>query len=146
MSEYLKVGRARIGAEGANKTIFGNGPMGTSCGQKGAKIESENERFVHATVGLSMAKKIQQARNQAGLTQKQLAQKLNCKASIIQSYETGKGIPVGRIIQQIEKSCGLEFGAISGKSRKKKGAKKQAPGVAAGKKKKKKTKLRLIKT
>lgn len=120
--------------------------MGTSCGQKGAKLMNETERFVHQTTGLTMAKKIMQARNNAGLTQKQLAQKLNCKPTIIQTYETGKGIPVGRIIQQIEKVCGLEFGAISGKSRGKKGKKKEAAGVAAGRKKKKKSKIKLIRT
>jgi ribosome-binding protein aMBF1 (putative translation factor) len=131
--------------KGKNTSTFGHGPMGTSCGAKGVKIESETERFKHKTVGLSVAKKIMQARNAAGLTQKELAQKLSVKPAIIQTYEQGKGIPVGRVIQQIEKACGLEFGAISGKTRGKK-KKQLAPGVAAGKKKKKKSKLKLIKT
>lgn len=118
-----------------NPQIFDSTPMRTTCGAKGIKIEQEDTQFVHAKLTLPMCKRIQKARTDAGLTQKQLAQKLFMKVSIIQSYENGKGIPVGRIIQSIEKACGIPFGSISGKPPKKK-----------TRKKKKTPKLKLIKT
>merc|ERR1712093_410913 len=55
--------------------------MGTSCGQKAISIEQESHRFKHAYVNLPMQKKIQMARMNGGMTQKELAHKLNVKAS-----------------------------------------------------------------
>tara|TARA_B110000914_G_scaffold220709_1_gene231255 strand:- start:226 stop:642 length:417 start_codon:yes stop_codon:yes gene_type:complete len=128
-----------------NRSTFGHGPMGSSCGAKGIKLENEQERFIHKTVPLSISKKIQRARIEAGLSQKELAQKINVKARIIQMYENNKAIPIGHIIQQIEKACGCEYGHISGKVIKK--SKSNIPKNNTNKrKKKKKCKLKLIKT
>jgi len=122
----------------SNPTLFGHGPMGTSCGAKGIKIENEDARFVHASVSIPMRKRIQKARTEAGLSQKELAQKLNVRHQIIQSYENGTAIPNGRLVQSIEQACGVPYGTISGKTRKGKNQKKR--------KKKKKNVLKLIKT
>ena len=94
--------------------------MGTTAGQRGRKLEEENETFKVARVKLSVSKAIMQARMKAGMKQKDLAQRLNVKASTIQGYENGKAVPNGKIIQRIESACGLEYGAISGKKRKSK--------------------------
>lgn len=119
-----------------NKNLFGdNGVMRTTCGND-HRIEKEDEVFKHKKSDMTMRKKIQIARTNAGLTQKELAHKLNVKIGIVQGYENGTAIAVGRIIQQIEKVCNLEYGEISGKTRKKK--KKKI--------KKKVSKLKLIKT
>ena len=88
----------------SNIPLFENAPMKTTCGAKGIKLEAENTKFVHQSLTLPMCKRIQRARTDAGLTQKELAHKLNVKVIIIQSYENGKGIPVGRVIQCIEKA------------------------------------------
>lgn len=117
-----------------NTPLFGNAPMRTSCGAKGIKIENEDSQFVHQKLTLPMRKRIQNARNAAGLTQKELAQKLNVKPNIIQSYENGSAIPVGRLIQHLEKVCNVPYGTISGKPPRKK------------KKKKKKETLKIIYT
>lgn len=123
----------------SNPTLFGHGPMGTSCGAKGIKIENEETRFVHAFVSLPMRKRIQKARTDAGLSQKELAQKLNVRHQIVQTYENGTAIPTGRLIQSMEQACGVPYGTISGKTRKRKTQKNK-------KKKKKKSVLKLIKT
>jgi putative transcription factor len=123
-----------------NKTLFGHGVMGTTCSND-HKIENEDEKFKHKKIDIPMQKRIQTARMNAKLTQKELAQKLNVKPAIIQNYENGKAIPLGRIIQQIEQACKLEYGAISGKIRGNKNKNKNKK-----KKKKKKCKLKLIKT
>ena len=104
---------------GKNQTTFGHGPMGTTS-TRVSKIENESERFKQNFISLPVSKRIQQARIAAELTQKQLAQKINMKTSIVQSYENQKAVPVGRIIQLIESACGCPYGYISGKKRRKK--------------------------
>ena len=87
-------------------------------------MEEETETFRVAKVSLSMSKRIQQGRSEKGMTQKELARLINTKPTTIQSYENGKAVPSGRIIQQIERALGMPYGAISGKKRKGKGKKK----------------------
>jgi putative transcription factor len=99
--------------------------MGTTAGQRGRKLEEETETFRVEKVSLSMAKRIQKARMDKGMSQKELARLCNMKPTIIQNYENGKAVPAGRIIQNIERQLGLPYGAISGKKRKGKGGKKK---------------------
>ena len=67
------------------------------------KLESEEDTFKHATVTLSMAKRIAQVRCEKKLTQKELAMKLSLDVKIIQEYENGKAIPNPNIINKLEK-------------------------------------------
>jgi putative transcription factor len=57
-------------------------------------------------VGVELSKKIQQARVSKGLTQEQLANKINEQKSVINSYESGKAIPDNRILIKLEKILG----------------------------------------
>lgn len=52
-------------------------------------------------VGIEIGKKIQQARLDKKMTQKQLAQKLNCLVSVVQSYENGKAKYNGEFLSKI---------------------------------------------
>lgn len=54
-------------------------------------------------VSTAMRQAISQGRTAKGLTQKDLAQKLNVKPSIIQDYENGKAIPDGQFLTRMEK-------------------------------------------
>ena len=94
--------------------------MGTTAEGGGRRLERETETFRRQAVALPVSQAIQQGRTKAGLTQKQLAQRLNMKAAMVQAYENGKAAPSGRVLQRIEQSLGLEYGAISGKKRRKK--------------------------
>jgi len=111
-------------ARPSNTTTFGHGPMGTTAGQRGRKLEEETETFRVQKVSLSVSQRIQQGRMEKGLKQKELARLINTKPTTIQSYENGKAVPSGRVIQQIERALGMQYGAISGKKRKGKGKKK----------------------
>lgn len=57
-------------------------------------------------VSIDLSKKIQQARVSKGLTQEQLANKINEQKSVINSYESGKAIPDHRILIKLEKILG----------------------------------------
>ena len=116
-----KKGKARAAAANggrrqANRSTFGHGVMGTTA-TGGRKLEEETETFRLKRVALPVSKAIQQGRAAAGLTQKQLAQRLNVKAATVQAYENGKAVPSGKVIQRIEHNLGLGYGAISGKAR-----------------------------
>lgn len=60
-------------------------------------------------VGLGLGKAIQQARTSKGMTQAKLAQAINEKPQIINTYENGKAIPNGQIITKIERALGAKL-------------------------------------
>jgi len=57
------------------------------------KLDSEQETFRHEKVSKEVKTAIMQARTAKKLTQAQLAQQLNQKLDVVQSYESGKAIP-----------------------------------------------------
>ena len=84
------------------------------------KVEEEDEVFTLPKVNLSFRLRLQNARKEKQLTQKDLAvvgvsvsladsQKLNVKASVIQDYESGKVIPNPALISKMEKVLGVRL-------------------------------------
>lgn len=73
------------------------------------KIENETENVKHDKISIHFGKALMQARMAAKMTQKQLAQKLNVKSTIIQNYEKAKGIPNQRLIQKLEKALNCKL-------------------------------------
>ena len=71
------------------------------------KVEKEEETFKHATVSLSMSKRIAQERCEKKMTQKDLANALSLPFKIIQDYEAGKAIPNHIVLNKIEKALGV---------------------------------------
>jgi len=63
----------------------------------------ENDLEPPKKTGLELGKKIQQARVNKKLTQKQLATSLNEKPQIIQQYENGSAIPNPQILNKLKK-------------------------------------------
>jgi putative transcription factor len=58
---------------------------------------------------LEIRKKIMQGRNIKKWTQKQLADKLNVPASVINNYENGKEKPTNQHIQKLSKLLGVKI-------------------------------------
>ena len=59
---------------------------------------------------------MQTARMEQGLSQKDVAQKINEKPSILQDYEAGKAIPNPQILGKLERVLGVKLrGADIGK-------------------------------
>jgi len=71
-----------------------------------AKLEAETENFRHERVSHDFARALQQARVAKKLTQAQLAQLINEKPSVINDYESGRAIPIGAIIQKLNRALG----------------------------------------
>ncbi|XP_056145025.1 endothelial differentiation-related factor 1 homolog [Lampris incognitus] len=74
-----------------------------------AKLDRETEELHHHRVPLEVGKVIQQGRQDKGLTQKDLATKINEKPQVIADYETGKAIPNNQVMGKIERAIGLKL-------------------------------------
>jgi len=77
--------------------------------QKIAKIDRENEVAPQPKISASVGKAIQQARMEKGLSQKDCAQKINEKPSVLQDYESGKAIPNPQILSKLERALGVKL-------------------------------------
>lgn len=77
----------------------------------------EDEIHVPKKVSTTLKLAIQKARQDKGLSQKELAQKLNVPVSTIQKYESGKAVPNGNLISKMGRVLGVP---LSNKSKKKK--------------------------
>lgn len=73
------------------------------------KLDRETEELHHNTVAIDVAKLIQQARQQKGITQKELATKICEKPQVVNDYEAGKAIPNQQILAKLEKALGVKL-------------------------------------
>ncbi|XP_067295969.1 endothelial differentiation-related factor 1 homolog [Pseudorasbora parva] len=74
-----------------------------------AKLDHETEELHHQRVSLEVGKVIQKARQDQGLTQKDLATKISEKPQVIADYECGKAIPNNQVMGKIERVLGLKL-------------------------------------
>ncbi|KAF7974081.1 hypothetical protein HWV62_23965 [Athelia sp. TMB] len=77
--------------------------------QRIAKLDRENEVAPPAKIAPSVGKAIQTARQEKQFTQKDLAQKVNEKPSVIQDYESSKAIPNPQILSKLERALGVKL-------------------------------------
>ncbi|PAA72502.1 hypothetical protein BOX15_Mlig031903g1, partial [Macrostomum lignano] len=101
------------------------------------KLDQETENLHHNRVGMDVGKLIQQGRQAKGLSQKDLATRINEKPQVIAEYENGQAIPNNQVLGKIERQIGIKLrGKEKGQSLSQPTA---APGPAAatGKGKKK---------
>jgi len=69
-----------------------------------AKLDNDHENFTVCKLDRNWMQRIQNARQALGLSQKQLAQKLNLDVNLINQYEKGTvEIPDGRTIDKLNK-------------------------------------------
>ncbi|CAG2115883.1 unnamed protein product [Medioppia subpectinata] len=73
------------------------------------KLDRETEELHHNTVGTDVSRLIQQARQQLGITQKDLATKICEKPQVVNEYESGKAIPNQQVINKLERALGVKL-------------------------------------
>jgi len=71
--------------------------------QRIAKLDRENEVAPPAKIAPSVGRAIQDARMALKMPQKDLAQKINEKISVVQDYEAGKAIPNQQVLAKLER-------------------------------------------
>ncbi|KAK9367405.1 multi protein bridging factor 1-domain-containing protein [Lipomyces kononenkoae] len=87
---------------GSNKTSGADG-------QRLAKVDRENEVAPPQKIDLSVGKAISKARADKGLTQKDLAVKVNEKSNIINDYEMGRAVPNQQLLGKLERALGIKL-------------------------------------
>uniref|UniRef100_A0A670YHF1 Endothelial differentiation related factor 1 n=1 Tax=Pseudonaja textilis TaxID=8673 RepID=A0A670YHF1_PSETE len=113
-------GGGRAGRPAPSSTGAAGGPPPSPAGAAGqnkqhsitkntAKLDRETEELHHDRVPLEVGKVIQQGRQNKGLTQKDLATKINEKPQVIADYESGKAIPNNQVLGKIERAIGLKL-------------------------------------
>ncbi|TBU66142.1 ylMBF1 [Dichomitus squalens] len=77
--------------------------------QKIAKLDRENEVAPPPKINPAVGKAMQAARMEKQLSQKDVAQKINEKPSILQDYEAGRAIPNPQILAKLERVLGVKL-------------------------------------
>eukprot|EP00745_Piridium_sociabile_P008563 TRINITY_DN157912_c0_g1_i1.p1 TRINITY_DN157912_c0_g1~~TRINITY_DN157912_c0_g1_i1.p1 ORF type:complete len:145 (-),score=41.20 TRINITY_DN157912_c0_g1_i1:290-724(-) len=80
-----------------------------SAAKNTAKLDRETEELHHEHVSLDVSKLIQQGRQSKGMSQKDLAQKINEKQQVINDYEAGKAIPNNQVMGKLERAVGMKL-------------------------------------
>ena len=75
------------------------------------KLDQESEDFSLPTVAPTVSKTIQQARQALGLTQKDLATKINEKPQVVGDYESGRAgvVPNQAVLGKMERVLGVKL-------------------------------------
>lgn len=82
---------------------------GSTEGQKLAKIDRDNEVAPPAKIDMSVGRAIQKGRQDKGMTQKELAAKVNEKPNVINDYEAGRAVPNQQVLGKIERAVGVKL-------------------------------------
>ncbi|KAH8108441.1 MBF1-domain-containing protein [Phellopilus nigrolimitatus] len=77
--------------------------------QRIAKLDRENEVAPPPKVLPTVGKALSNARAELKMSQKDLAQKVNEKPSVIQDYESGKAIPNPQILGKLERALKVKL-------------------------------------
>lgn len=116
----------RMGAVVATEKKYGtaNKHAGTE-GQRLAKIDRENEVAPPKKIDQSVGKVISKARADKKMSQKDLANAINEKPTVVNDYEAGRAVPNQQILGKLERALGVKLRGkdIGGPLFKKKAAK-----------------------
>jgi len=100
----------RAGGEVETTKKYGAGGNKKSASSMNtATLDAETEELKHDTVSRNFSLVLQKARNDKGMTQKDLATKICEKPQIVNEYEQGKAIPNQQIIGKMERALGTKL-------------------------------------
>ncbi|KAF8737136.1 hypothetical protein AX14_013414 [Amanita brunnescens Koide BX004] len=77
--------------------------------QRIAKLDRENEVAPPPKISPLVGRAMQAARLELKLSQKEVAQKINEKLSVLQDYEAGKAVPSPQILAKLERCLGVKL-------------------------------------
>lgn len=78
-------------------------------GQHLTKVDRSDEIIVPKKVEASVGKAIQKGRQDLKLSQKDLATKINEKPTIVNEYESGRGVPNQQVLAKMERVLGIKL-------------------------------------
>jgi putative transcription factor len=87
----------------------GGNKAASTEGQRLTKIDRENEVAPPAKIDINVGRAIQKGRQDKGLTQKDLATRVNEKPNVINDYEAGRAVPNQQLLGKIERVIGVKL-------------------------------------
>eukprot|EP00948_MAST-09A_sp_MAST-9A-sp1_P001050 g1050.t1 len=112
-SSSSKLGTKKYGAGGnAGSRV---GVMGSDTRKLDEATDAERTKYIP----LEWSKKIQQARCEKKMTQKEVANRLNMKQNDYQKYENGKAVLNQQVVSRIERVLGTRVRPFKSKKKKK---------------------------
>jgi len=109
-SEAAVAQARRQGADIETKTKYGGGANKHGGAiMNTLKLDNETENMKHKTVSHDVGKAIMQARQAKGLTQKDLATKINEKPQVIGECESGKAVVNQQVLGKVERALGVKL-------------------------------------
>lgn len=93
-----------------DKKYGAGGNKGSSPeGQRLAKVDRDNEVAPPSKIEMGVGRAIQKGRQDKGMTQKDLAAKVNEKPNVINDYEAGRAVPNQQLLGKIERAVGVKL-------------------------------------
>ncbi|RKP05723.1 multi protein bridging factor 1-domain-containing protein [Thamnocephalis sphaerospora] len=106
----LNAARRSGAVVGTEKKFTGSANKhGSDEHQRLAKIDNDEDIYKVQTVSISVGRAIQKGRQDKGLTQKDLGQRVNEKGNVINDYEAGRAIPNQQILSKLERALGVKL-------------------------------------
>eukprot|EP00007_Cunea_sp_BSH-02190019_P007026 CAMPEP_0174237066 /NCGR_PEP_ID=MMETSP0417-20130205/6742_1 /TAXON_ID=242541 /ORGANISM="Mayorella sp, Strain BSH-02190019" /LENGTH=139 /DNA_ID=CAMNT_0015315785 /DNA_START=54 /DNA_END=469 /DNA_ORIENTATION=+ len=99
---------AGVGVPGAVAVSKGAGNR-QRAGPDNYRALDSDEAGPVKTVELSLSRKIQQARQDKKMTQKELATMVNEQQRVIQDYESGRAVPNNQVLGKLERALGVKL-------------------------------------
>mmetsp|Transcript_14995 Transcript_14995/g.22460 ORF Transcript_14995/g.22460 Transcript_14995/m.22460 type:complete len:139 (-) Transcript_14995:67-483(-) len=106
-----------LGTGDVEKKYSAGGNQQRAAAASAKRLEEEDENFRHKKVPKSVGKRIQQARQNKKWTQKDLAQRINEKPTVVTDYENGRAIPNNKVLSKMERALGVKLRGKAGRGR-----------------------------
>lgn len=107
--DQVKKAMASGNVDAENKWGAANHSLGPSNAKK---LDEDTGSYKHKEIPSDFKKALMQARGAKKLTQAQLGNQCNLSPAIIQSYENGKAVPDGQIINKLNRALGITLPKI----------------------------------
>mmetsp|Transcript_19348 Transcript_19348/g.74299 ORF Transcript_19348/g.74299 Transcript_19348/m.74299 type:complete len:126 (-) Transcript_19348:263-640(-) len=101
--------RVPPGAETETVRKYNAGSNRQRAGPNARRLEDDEGPPKVETVKVTLSRRIQQARQAKGWTQKQLAQAINEKPTVVNDYESGRAVPNNQILGKMERALGAKI-------------------------------------
>ncbi|ODQ67269.1 putative multi-protein binding factor 1 [Nadsonia fulvescens var. elongata DSM 6958] len=105
----INAARRTGGVLAVEKKYTTGNKVGDTDGQRLTKVDRGDEIIAPPKVDISVGKAIQKGRQDKGMTQKDLAVKINEKPQVINDYESGRAIPNQQILGKMERNLGIKL-------------------------------------
>ncbi|QPG72792.1 multiprotein-bridging factor 1 [Brettanomyces nanus] len=108
-SGALNAARRQGAVTSVEKKYNAGNLRGDPEGQRLTRVDRSDDIVVPKKLDADVGKVIQQARQEKKWTQKDLAQRINEKPTIVNEYESGKGIPNQQVLGKMERALGIKL-------------------------------------